>query len=254
MAKTALITGASSGIGREIARKLYKKGFRLILSARREDRLRELAAELGDNTRVIVCDVSDRNECLRLYEETRGEKISVLVNCAGFGAVGSFDEVPLDTELRMIDTNVTAVHMLTKLFLKDFIAADRGYIMNIASSAGLMYGGPMMAAYYASKAYVVSLTGAVYEELKSKNSRVHICAVCPGPVDTEFNDVANCKFGVSSITPEFCAQKAVEGMFARKLIIIPEKSIKALYAGAKLAPRGLVLKIAGKVQKKKLEN
>ena len=85
---------------------------------------------------VIVCDVSDREECLRLYEETKNEKISVLVNCAGFGAVGSFDELPLDTELKMIDTNVTAVHMLTKLFLKDFVAADRGYIMNIASSAG----------------------------------------------------------------------------------------------------------------------
>ena len=172
MAKTALVTGASSGIGREIARDLSARGFRVILSARREERLRDLASELGDNTRVIVCDVSDREECLRLYEETKSEKISVLVNCAGFGAVGSFDELPLDTELKMIDTNVTAVHMLTKLFLKDFVAADRGYIMNIASSAGLMYGGPMMATYYASKAYVVSLTSAIYEELRARNSRV----------------------------------------------------------------------------------
>lgn len=253
MAKTALVTGASSGIGREIARDLSARGFRVILSARREERLRDLASELGDNTRVIVCDVSDREECLRLYEETKYEKISVLVNCAGFGAVGSFDKLPLDTELKMIDTNVTAVHMLTKLFLKDFVAADRGYIMNIASSAGLMYGGPMMATYYASKAYVVSLTSAIYEELRARNSRVHVCAVCPGPVDTEFNDVANCKFGVSSITPQFCAKKALEGMFGRKLIIIPEKSIKALYAGAKFAPRGIVLKVTGKVQKKKLD-
>ena len=244
MAKTALVTGASSGIGREIARDLSARGFRVILSARREERLRELAEELGDNTRVVVCDVSDREECLRLYEETKSEKISVLVNCAGFGAVGSFDKLPLDTELKMIDTNVTAVHMLTKLFLKDFVAADRGYIMNIASSAGLMYGGPMMATYYASKAYVVSLTSAIYEELRARNSRVHVCAVCPGPVD---------KFGVSSITPQFCAKKALEGMFGRKLIIIPERSIKALYAGSKFAPRGIVLKVTGKVQKKKLD-
>ena len=115
MAKTALVTGASSGIGREIARDLSARGFRVILSARREERLRELAEELGDNTRVIVCDVSGREEeCLRLYEETKSEKISVLVNCAGFGAVGSFDELPLDTELKMIDTNITAVHMLYK--------------------------------------------------------------------------------------------------------------------------------------------
>ena len=87
MAKTALVTGASSGIGREIARDLSARGFRVILSARREERLRELAEELGDNTRVIVCDVSDREECLRLYEETKNEKISVLVNCAGFGCL-----------------------------------------------------------------------------------------------------------------------------------------------------------------------
>lgn len=100
MAKTALVTGASSGIGREIARDLSARGFRVILSARREERLRELAEELGDNTRVVVCDVSDMEECLRLYEETKSEKISVLVNCAGFGAVGSFDKLPLDTELK----------------------------------------------------------------------------------------------------------------------------------------------------------
>ena len=99
----------------------------------------------------------------------------------------------------------------------------------------------------------MSLTSAIYEELRARNSRVHVCAVCPGPVDTEFNDVANCKFGVSSITPQFCAKKALEGMFGRKLIIIPEKSIKALYAGAKFAPRGIVLKMTGKVQKKKLD-
>ena len=119
MAKTALVTGASSGIGREIARDLSARGFRVILSARREERLRELAEELGDNTRVIVCDVSDREECLRLYEETKSEKISVLVNCAGFGAVGSFDKLPLDTELKMIDTNVTAVHARAEDYARD---------------------------------------------------------------------------------------------------------------------------------------
>lgn len=252
MAKTALITGASSGIGREIARNLYKRGFRVILCARREDRLRGLAEELGENTRIIVCDVSKREECIRLYDEVKDEKVSVLVNNAGFGYVGSFDEVELDTELKMIDTNVTAVHILTKLFLQDFIKADRGYILNTASSAGLMDGGPMMAAYYATKAYVVSLTSAIYEELKVNGSNVHICAICPGPVDTEFNDVANCKFGVKSITPKYCADKAVNGMFAGKLIIIPEASIKVLSVGARLAPRQLVLKVTGKVQTKKI--
>ena len=119
MAKTALVTGASSGIGREIARDLSARGFRVILSARREERLRELAEEPGDNTRVVVGDVSDREEGLRLYEETKSEKISVLVNCAGFGAVGSFDKLPLDTELKMIDTNVTAVHARAEDYARD---------------------------------------------------------------------------------------------------------------------------------------
>lgn len=251
MAKTALITGASSGIGREIAKNLSKRGFKVILCARREDRLRELAEELEAESRIICCDLSEREECLRLYEEVRSEKISVLINSAGFGKVGAFADIPLDTELKMIDTNITAVHMLTKLFLKDFIAADRGYIMNVASSAGLMDGGPLMAAYYATKAYVVDLTCAVAQELKDAGSRVRICALCPGPVDTEFNSVADCKFSVKAVSAKYCSDKAVEGMFAKKLLIIPENTMKAMCAGARFLPRSLVLKVTGKIQQEK---
>ena len=222
MARTALVTGASSGIGREIARELDSRGFRVILTARREDRLRELADELLDS-RVIVCDLSREDECKRLHEEVKGEKVTVLVNNAGFGKLGDFDKIPLEDELRMIDTNVTAVHILTKLFLQDFKAADRGYILNVASSAGLMPGGPLMATYYATKAYVTSLTSAIHEELKMAGSRVKISALCPGPVDTEFNSVANAQFGVKSISAEYCAKRAVEGMFAGKMIIRRER-------------------------------
>ena len=249
MAKTALITGASSGIGKETARYLSSKGFRVILVARREDRLRQLAEELG-NSRVVVCDLSKREECFRLYNETRDEKISVLVNGAGFGYVGDYTEVPLDTELQMIDTNVTALHILTKLFLKDFVRADRGYILNIGSSAGLMYGGPFLSTYYASKSYVVSL---VYEELKSRKSNVHISVLCPGPVDTEFNDVANCHFNIKPITAEFCAKAGIDGMFQKKMIIIPENKIKALSAIVKIVPRNIVLGFTKRVQEKKIK-
>lgn len=252
MAKTALITGASSGIGKETARYLSSKGFRVILVARREDRLRQLAEELG-NSRVVVCDLSKREECFRLYNETRDEKISVLVNGAGFGYVGDYTEVPLDTELQMIDTNVTALHILTKLFLKDFVRADRGYILNIGSSAGLMYGGPFLSTYYASKSYVVSLTSAVYEELKSRKSNVHISVLCPGPVDTEFNDVANCHFNIKPITAEFCAKAGIDGMFQKKMIIIPENKIKALSAIVKIVPRNIVLGFTKRVQEKKIK-
>lgn len=159
MSKTALITGASSGIGREIAKQLSSRGFRVILAARRKQRLEELAEELEGESRVVTCDLSTREGCFDLYEQVKDERVSVLINNAGFGAIGNFEEIPLETELRMIDTNVTSVHILTKLFVKDFIKADRGYILNVASSAGLMAGGPLMAAYYATKAYVVSLTG-----------------------------------------------------------------------------------------------
>lgn len=253
MAKTALITGASSGIGKEIARQLSSVGFRVILAARRRDRLNALAEELG-NARAVPCDLSKKEECLRLYELVKEEKVTLLVNGAGFGKIGEFKDVPLETELDMINTNITALHILTKLFLKDFVKADRGYILNIASSAGLTYGGPMLSTYYATKAYVVSLTGAIYEELRSSGSKVHISALCPGPVDTEFNSVANCKFTIKAISAEYCAKKALEGLFGGKMIIIPEKTMKLTSAGMKLAPRKVVLAVTKHIQKSKMNS
>lgn len=251
MAKTALVTGASSGIGKEVAKNLYKRGFKVILCARRRDRLEELAAELGENAEVLVADLSDKDECIRVYEDTKKDNVAVLVNAAGFGALGKFEEIPLERELAMIDTNVTAVHILTKLFVKDFKEKNRGYILNVASSAGLMYGGPLMATYYATKAYVVSLTSAISEELRGSGSRVSVSALCPGPVDTEFNEVADCKFGVKAITAEQCAADGIKGMFAKKLIIVPGGTMKAASAVVRIAPRRIALDIAGKIQEKK---
>lgn len=253
MAKTALITGASSGIGREIARNLFAKGFRCILCARREDRLAELAQELGENTRIVVSDLSKKEDCFSLYEQVKDEKIGVLINGAGFGLFGKFCETELETELKMIDTNITAVHILTKLFLKDFIARDSGYIMNIASSAGLMSGGPYMSTYYATKAYVADFTSAVARELAEQGSRVHVCALCPGPVDTEFNEVAGCSFGVRAISAKECSDTAVKGMFSGKTIIVPSATLKFVSVGSRLIPRNLLVAMTGKVQSKKGE-
>ena len=145
----ALITGASSGIGREIARLLAARGYELVLCARREDRLRALAAELPTMCHVIAADVADEQECRLLYQAVRGDDLEVVVNNAGFGLFGEFTATDLDDELRMIDTNIRAVHILTKLALQDFTARGRGYILNVSSSAGFLPG-PLMATYYAT--------------------------------------------------------------------------------------------------------
>lgn len=191
----ALVTGASSGLGRDIARVLAARGCKLILTARSRDKLEALAKTLPGGAQVVCADLSDEKECRRLYEQLRAEKIDILVNNAGFGLCGMFDKTDLDAELRLIDTNIRAVHILTKLFLRDFIARDSGYILNVASSAAF-FPGPQMAAYYASKAYVMRLTLGVREELRRRGSRVYLGAFCPGPVDTAFSRTADVRFAV----------------------------------------------------------
>ena len=254
MKRTAIITGASSGIGRQMAIDLDLRGFDTILVARRGDRLNKLASELRHNAEVFECDLSKKEELYRLYDAFKDrDDILVLVNNAGFGQVGFFDETPLDRELDMIDTNVVSVHVLTKLFLRDFIARDKGYILNVASTAGLLPAGPMMSTYYATKAYVKSLTLAINEELAQKGSRVWVCALCPGPVDTEFNEVADASFSISGISAEYCAKYAVRKMFERELVIVPGAGIKAGVAASRLIPTRLYLKAANSFQTKKVK-
>ena len=251
--RTALVTGASSGIGKEIAIELDKRGFDLIIAARRVERLNELKEQLHGNVTVIGCDVSDKQQCIELYNKVKPYDISVLVNNAGFGAVGYFNEIPLEREIQMIETNCIATHILTKLFLQDFIEKDRGFILNVASSAGLMPGGPLMSTYYASKAYVTSLTSGISEELKEMGSKVSVSALCPGPVDTEFNKVAHVKFNLKSITAKQCAKIAVKEMFARKLIIIPSTDMKLSSIGARILPRAFMLPATMHMQSKKVK-
>lgn len=253
MSKTALVTGASSGIGREIAIELDRRGFDLIITARREDRLNELKNQLSGNVTVITADLTDRRQCYELYEKVSDLNVSVVINNAGFGAIGNFAEMSLERDLEMLDINCAAVHILTKLFLVDFKKKNRGYILNVASSAGLMAGGPMMATYYATKSYVVDLTCAINQELKQQGSNVQVSALCPGPVDTEFNDVAGCTFGLGSISAEYCAKYAVKHLFERKMLIIPEMKLKALNVVAGIMPRRLTLYLTGTMQQKKIK-
>ena len=248
---TALVTGASSGIGREIARELAKRGMRLIISGRNREALEELRKEIGEKkVKIIVADLTKKEACCRLYEQSREYDVDILVNNAGFGTFGKFNETDLETELDMINVNITAVHILTKLFLKDFTAADKGYILNVASSAGFMPG-PYMATYYATKGYVVSLTEAINSELKRDNSKVYIGALCPGPVNTNFNNTAGVSFGIGGISAEYAAEYTIKKMFMRKTIIIPTLKIKAAVYGSRLVPISVAADAAGNMQKLK---
>lgn len=251
----ALITGASSGIGLEMAKILNYLGYKLILVARREERLKELNEEIGADSVIIPVDLSDTDNCIELYERVKDLDVSVLINNAGFGLFGNFTETDLDKELQMINVNIKSVHTLTKLFLKDFVKKDEGYILNVASSAGLMAGGPLMATYYATKSYVVNLTRAINEELHSNCSNVYIGALCPGPVDTEFNKVAGVNFALKSITPKYCAKYAMHEMFDnRKMIIVPSGQMKISTIAAKFLPTKPLLNITRTMQEKKFDN
>ncbi|MEG2705693.1 SDR family NAD(P)-dependent oxidoreductase, partial [Lactococcus sp.] len=175
---TALITGASSGIGRDIAIILSKMGYDLILVARRKERLEELKEQLQTKVTIISLDISSTFNCMKLYNKVKKEDIDILINNAGFGLFGKFDETKLDSELDMIDLNIKTVHTLTKLFMKDFKKKDKGYILNVASAASFLPG-PLMATYYATKAYVLRITQALYEELKQDDSYVYVGCLCP---------------------------------------------------------------------------
>lgn len=251
MEKWALITGASSGIGMELAKLYAKRGYGVVLAARRTDRLTELALKLETPTRIVSCDLRDREACKALYEQVQDLNVEIVVNNAGFGAAGRFDSIDLDRQLDMIDVNCAAVTTLTHMFLKDFRYRDCGAILNVASSAGLMPGGPNMAVYYATKAFVVSLTNAVYDELKFSGSRVRIAALCPGPVETEFNDVAGVSFPLKGITAKYCAMCAARGLDKGERIIIPEGTMKVARAAVKLVPERVSLRAVGLQQRKK---
>ena len=238
------------------ARRYARLGFRLILTARRRERLDQLAAELlaKYNTfcRVLPADLARESECTRLCEELAEERIDIFINNAGFGVCGSFLETSTEAELSMAKVNVLALHQLCKFAVQKMQAQGFGTVLNVASSAGLLPGGPYMAGYYATKAYVVSLTRGIAEELREQHSPVYVCALCPGPVDTEFNDRAGVVFALKGISPALCVEEAMRGMLRGKTIIVPSALMRVATTAQHFVPTPLLMPIMARQQKKKL--
>jgi short-subunit dehydrogenase len=246
----ALITGATSGIGKSFAKQLSKRGWELILTGRNESVLLDMQKKLGNNTMIIPADLSDKNEVFKVYRFCKDKDVDLLINNAGYGIFGKFDETDLNDEIDMINDNITAVHILAKLFLRDFKKHNRGIIINVASSAGFM-SGPLLSSYYASKNYVVRLSLAIAEELRRDKSNVGITVLCPGPVDTNFNNRAGVNFSVKPISPDYAAEYALKKSFAGQVIAIPELAMKASIFLNKFLPYRLSAAVVYNLQKAK---
>lgn len=245
----ALVTGASSGMGRDMAKYLLELNYDLILVSRDKEKLDKEFKQYKNRIKTYAFDLTKEEECKKLHREVQKENIDILINNAGFGDSGNFTETSLDKEIEMINLNIKAYHILTKLFLKDFTKRNYGRILNVASIAGFMPG-PYMATYYATKNYIVSLSLAIYEELKKDNSKVKISIFCPGPVDTNFSKVADVKFNIASISSEYASKVAIEGMFQNKLVIVPN-NMKINHLLTKLVPTNIVLKVTSLVQERR---
>ncbi|NLK71158.1 MAG: SDR family oxidoreductase [Clostridiales bacterium] len=251
---TALITGASSGIGRDMARYLGSMGWNLILTARNKAELYKLKDELkqkyNNKVAVIPLDLAEEKAPFKLYHTCKNKKIDMLINNAGFGVFGNFTKTSLDSELEMLKVNIRAVHILTKLFLTDFKRRNHGIILNTSSSAGFMPG-PLFSSYYASKSYILNLTLAIHEELRREKSNVKICVLCPGPVETNFNNRAGVRFDVKPASSECVAKYGIDNALKGNPLIIPTLKMKICVLASRITPYNILNSITYNIQHKK---
>lgn len=259
MKKVALITGASSGIGKELARLHASKGGDLVIVARREQALSDLKSELesqhGVEVKCIAADLSDPTSPQQVYDQCKADSIEVeyLINNAGFGGHGRFYEREWAKDEAMIQVNITSLVHLTRLFLPEMVSRKQGKILNTASTAGFLPG-PLQAVYYATKSFVVSFSQAIDEELRSANANVTVTALCPGAVATEFVTAGNLD-GVdvwkNAKSPASVAKVGYDAMMRGKLIAINQFSLKfLLYWVVPFLPRRTVLKMSRQTMEK----
>lgn len=257
---TVLITGASSGIGLDFAHIFAKEGNDLVLVARSGDKLEHLAQELAQkysiNCSVIVCDLSKLGAAKEILAKTRalGKKIQVLINNAGFGMLGVFSEIDSKTQSEMIQVNIAALTELTHCYLNEMLKNGGGKILNVASTAAFQPG-PFMSVYYATKAYVLSFSEALANELKGTN--VQVSVLCPGPTMTGFQSTAkiddaskifNAKIAANSLS---VAQAGYDGLMNKEVLIIPGVMNKIGVCSSKLLPRNIVTNVTRWLQEKK---
>ena len=247
----ALITGASSGIGLDMAKYLATKKFELILVARNKEKLEEIQEKLPTKVTIIVADLSNEQRVKELYVLAKKENIDILINNAGLGDFGYLTETDINKDLELINTNIKAVHILTKYLARDMETRDTDtYILNVASSAAFQPG-PLMSTYYATKSYVYQLTEALYYEEKKKNTKVHVSVLCPGPVNTNFNNVAGVDFSVKPLTSSYVAKYAIDNMFKEKMLIIPGVKMKLAKFFSRFVSDKFMLRIIYNIQKRK---
>jgi short-subunit dehydrogenase len=249
--ETVLITGASGGIGLELIKIFAKNGYDMVLVARSSDKLREvkddLLSQFGVKVIILSKDLSNPKAPQEIYDELKKEavNIDILVNNAGFGGAGKFSETSLNRELDMMTVNMTVPVMLTKLFLPGMIERKKGRILNVASTAGFVPG-PFMSIYYATKAFVLSFSEALTNELKGTG--VTVTALCPGPTRTGFQKEANVEssrlFSFYVSNAEDVAKAGYKGLMNKKAVVIPGIFNKLLIQSVRFSPRRAVTAVA----------
>lgn len=258
MNQTALITGASNGIGREFAYLFAHKQYNLVLVARSEEKLNELAHELerkyGISATVIAQDLAadGADQLIMKQLDEKGIEVDILINNAGFGGFGEFANTNLENELNMIQVNITALTALTKRVLPGMMKRNRGRILNVASTAAFQPG-PLMAVYYASKAYVLSFSEALANELKDHH--ITVTALCPGPTKTGFTEQANLENSklfkqMKVMDVKTVVETGFKGMMQGKTVVIPGLQNKLLTSSIRFVPRNVVTSIVRSIQER----